>query len=204
MQLHSLVLCLLHQSSDDLCPFLVEQRFADLHAIDHLLEREGHATPDDHFIHLVEQVVNQLNFVLDFRTTKDGQVRTCRSLQHAREGSEFLAEEESGGTGVELHADHAAMGPVRGAEGIVDEHIAQLRETGTEGRHGRLVRLDLLAVGALGRPFLLDVETKVLQQDHAALRRSSARTLHLRTDAFGQEGHLASEFLLEHRHDGLE
>ena len=43
-----------------------------LHAVQLLQKRERHASSDDHFVHFVQHVLNQLNFILDLGTSENG------------------------------------------------------------------------------------------------------------------------------------
>jgi hypothetical protein len=43
-----------------------------LHALDFLEKSVGHSTSNDHFVHLVQQILNELDLVSDFGTAEDG------------------------------------------------------------------------------------------------------------------------------------
>ena len=66
------------------------------------------------------------------------------------------------------HADHRRVRAVRGAEGVVDVDVAELREAGAERRDLRGIGRFLGAVLALHLAFLLDVEAQVFEQDDVA------------------------------------
>lgn len=57
---------------------LYEDVSPHLHVLEHLEEGESHATADDHLVHLVQHVVDQLNLIFDFGpvTMTDKQARS--------------------------------------------------------------------------------------------------------------------------------
>lgn len=52
-----------------------------LDAIDDLLKGIGHTTPNDHFIHFIEKVFNELNLILHLGAAQNGQKWSLGCLQ---------------------------------------------------------------------------------------------------------------------------
>ena len=99
----------------------------------------------------------------------------------------------------QVHAHHRAVGPVGGAEGVVDVDVAELRERGAEGLDRRGVGLHRAAVVVLDLALLLDVEAEVLEQHHLARLQRGAGRLHLGADAVVELLHRLAEELGEPR-----
>mmetsp|Transcript_57446 Transcript_57446/g.136768 ORF Transcript_57446/g.136768 Transcript_57446/m.136768 type:complete len:436 (-) Transcript_57446:19-1326(-) len=204
--LHALGLRLLHDLRHDLRALLVEEGVADAHAVQDLDEGEGHAAADDHGIHLVKHVLDELNLVTHLGASQDGADWVHRAVQHLRKGLQLLGYQEAGALhGVAL-AHHGAVPAVRRAEGVAAVNIRQLRQRGTELLGLLLVGLDLVSVLVHTLALFLYVVAAVLQQDHRARRRARALLLHLRADAVLQEGHRLRQLLLQalgHRLQGV-
>ena len=181
MNLHVLRLRLLDQLRHDRRALLVEQRLADLDVVQHFEEGERHTAADDHLVHLVQQVLDQLNLVGDLSTAQNRQERSLRILQRLREVVQLLLHQEAGGSLGQLHADHRAVRTMRRTERVVHVDVAQFGETRSELRHLVRVGLDLVLLLVDALAFLFHMETQVLQKYHAARRRISAGTLWRRT-----------------------
>jgi len=93
---------------------------------------------------------------------------------------------------------------VRGAESVINEHVAQAGETCAKSSHGGGIGLEGAAIGGLGLALLLDVKAQVLQKDDAARRECGAGGLDLRADAIGEQRHRTAKELLQLDGDGLE
>jgi hypothetical protein len=94
---------------------------------------------------------------------------------------------------------------VGGAEGVVDEDVAESGEALAELLDGGLVGLDLVAVGVLAAALLLGVEAQVLEEHDAAVGGAVDGLLGGLADAVvGERDFLAVEQLLELGDDGLE
>ena len=97
MNLHALGRGLGKKLLRDLRAFGVEEAVPDLHAFEHLFESEGHAAADDDLVGLVEEVVDERDFVRDFRPTEDGEQRARGVVEHRGKGFEFLLHEKARG-----------------------------------------------------------------------------------------------------------
>ena len=204
-ELDVVLLGLLHEAGDLLGAGLVEERVANADALEGLLEGEGHAAADDEQVDLVEQVVDQLDLVADLGAAEDGEEGTLGRLESLGEVVELLLHEEAGGLLGEVDADHGAVGAVGGAEGVVDEDVAERGEALAELLDGGLVGLDLVALGVLAAALLLGVEAQVLEEHDAAVGGLVDGLLGSLTHAVVGEGDLlAAEELLELSNDGLE
>ena len=95
-------------------------------------------------------------------------------FQRAGEELDFLLDEEAGGGPAHRlrDGDHGGVGPVAGAEGVVDVEVAE--------------RGDLLGEGGVAL-LLLGVEAEVFEQDHVAGLERGAGLGDRRADAIGQE-----------------
>jgi len=70
MQGHPLVLGLLHNLLHNLGSLGIKEGRSDVHSLDHLLEGEGHASPNDERVDLIQEVFNQLDLVTDLGTRR--------------------------------------------------------------------------------------------------------------------------------------
>lgn len=94
---------------------------------------------------------------------------------------------------------------MRGAEGVVDVHVAERGQALAELLDGALVGLDLVTVGVLAAALLLGVEAQVLEEHDAAVGGAVDGLLRGLADAVVGEGDLlAVQELLELSRDGLE
>ena len=73
--LTSLGLCFRHQLRHKLGAVLVEERLANVHAVDDLHERVGHPADAHDAVRLIDQILNHQNLVGDLRTSDDGSQR---------------------------------------------------------------------------------------------------------------------------------
>ena len=156
---------LLHQVGHELRAFGVVERIADGHVVQNFLERERHAAADDDFVGLVEQVVDELNLVRDLRAAEDREQRTLRMVEHRAERIQFLLHQVAARALRKLHAGHRAVIAMRGAEGVVDVNIAELREAGAKRLHLFRIGFELGAVFELHLALFLDVEAEVFEQE---------------------------------------
>jgi len=142
-------------------------------------ERVRHAAADQDRVALVEQVVDHEQFVRDLGAAEDRDQRPFGLREHASERVDLRLEQPARRRRQELGdlADRA-LGAVRRAERVVDEHVAELRV----GRAQRWVRL-----------LLTRVEAHVLEQDHAAARGARHNFLDRRSRALVELEHLAAE-----------
>mmetsp|Transcript_37253 Transcript_37253/g.83272 ORF Transcript_37253/g.83272 Transcript_37253/m.83272 type:complete len:235 (+) Transcript_37253:1028-1732(+) len=118
-KLHTFLLCLLNDLWHNLCTLLVEEGIADGHSVVDLQEGVGHAASNDHHVHLVQHVRNQLNLVADLGATQNSQKRPSRLVQYLAKRCELLAHEESGHFDVEPLTNHAAVCSMCSAKRII-------------------------------------------------------------------------------------
>ena len=204
-ELDVVLLGLLDEAGDLLGAGLVEERVADADALERLLEGEGHAAADDEQVDLVEQVVDQLDLVADLGAAEDGEEGTLGLLEGLGEVFELLLHEETGGLLGEVNADHGAVATVGGAEGVVDEDVAERGEALAELLDIGLVGLDLVALSILAATLLLSVEAQVLEKHNSAVGGLVDGLLSSLTDTVVGEGDLlAAKELLELSNNGLE
>mmetsp|Transcript_95844 Transcript_95844/g.165206 ORF Transcript_95844/g.165206 Transcript_95844/m.165206 type:complete len:434 (+) Transcript_95844:814-2115(+) len=204
VELHPLRLGLLDNLRHNLRTLLVVQGAPNGHPVHHLEEGVCHTTTDDHFIHLVDHVVDELDFVAHLGPSKDRQERALRVVQRLSKVVELLLHAESSNLLGQIYTHHGGVGPVRSAEGIVHVDIAQLGKTGTEGRDRVFVCLHLGTGGIHSFALFFNVEPQVLQKNHAPCSRVRACCLGLRTHAVGQECDGHTELGLEDRGDHLQ
>ncbi|KAJ6445317.1 hypothetical protein O9K51_00076 [Purpureocillium lavendulum] len=216
--LDALGLGLGHEVGHRLGAGLVEERVANGHAVERLLEGEGHAAADDERVDLVEQVVDELDLVRDLGAAEDGQEGALRRLERLGEVVELLLHEEAGGLLGQVDADHGrgkrdshravmtrkARDP-GGGGGRTDVDVTEGGQALAELVDLGLVGLGLVAVLVLGAALLLDVEAQVLEENDGAAVGLVDNGLDLGADAVGRERDcLAAEQLLELGDDGLE
>ena len=182
------------------------QTVADRHALQFLLEGKGHPAANDDLVGLLEEAVDERNLVGDLRAAEDGEQRALRVFHHRHERLEFRLHQEAGHFLRKLHADHRRMRPMRGAESVVDEDVAEPREAGAEGLDRLGIRFHRGAVLVLDLSLLLNVKAEVFEEHHVARFQGAGRAgfLHLRAGAIRQELHRAAQQLLKFRGDGLE
>jgi len=120
----------IHDFADILGSRFVKERFTNLSVkacrslryldtLQSLLECERHSTTDDESIDFGDEIVDQLDLIRDFSTSKDGQEGTFGVLEGFGKVIEFFLHEESGGTLREVNTDHRRMSTVRSPEGVV-------------------------------------------------------------------------------------
>jgi hypothetical protein len=197
----------LHQTGHELGALFVEQRIADRHARENLLEGEGHAAANDDLVGLVEEIVDQLNLVSDLGTPQNGQQWALRRLENGRERCQFLVHQITRRTLGQLNAGHRRVVTVSGAESIVDVDVGEPGQRRPEGLHVVRAGLDLgdaaVRIGHAGLAFFFDMETEILEEDHLARLDLRTGGLDFRADAIGKELHRSPEQPLEGgRHRG--
>mmetsp|Transcript_60295 Transcript_60295/g.95492 ORF Transcript_60295/g.95492 Transcript_60295/m.95492 type:complete len:424 (-) Transcript_60295:56-1327(-) len=183
---------------DNLGALLIIEGAADGHAILDLQKGVCHAAADNHNVDLVKHIHDQLNFVADLGTTKNGQDRLGRSLQNLGEGAQLLAHQITGTLHFEALSNHGAVSTMSSAEGIVAVHVRQFPDGGTEGSDLVLLCLNLVSFGIHALAFFLHVESQVLQQDDAARCRVCTSCLNLGPNAVFAEDNGFAQLLLEH------
>ena len=152
-------------------------------------ERVGHGAADEHRVRDGEHVPDEADLVGDLEAAQHDDERTRRVAEQTPEDLDLLGHEQAGHRGyVVRDALRGGVRPVRGAERVVDVHVAERRQLPRE-----------LSVVAR----LLRVETQVLEQEHVA-RPQRGRRLRGRgadTVVRGRDG--AAEQLREaRRHRG--
>lgn len=93
----------------------------NLYTLQSLFESEGHTSTDNKSVDFSDEVVNQLNLIGNFCTSKDGQERTLGFLEGFCKVFEFLLHEKSGSTEWKVNSDHGGVSTMSGAECIIFE-----------------------------------------------------------------------------------
>lgn len=88
---------------------------------------------------LVEHVVDELDLVLNFGSSEDGQEGPLGVLQRLGKELELFLHQEPGGTLGKLDADHGRVASVGGTKGVVDVDRSERGERLAEGIDGGLV-----------------------------------------------------------------
>src|SRR5262249_16320898 len=121
---------------DEVDLVLLDERLADLVVL-RLEEGVAHAAGDEDRVDLLEEVVDDLELVGDLGAAEDRDERLLGLDEDAAEGGELLLDEAAGGGGQEARdAADAGVVAVAGAEGVLDEDVAELRELAGEGGVG--------------------------------------------------------------------
>ena len=107
----------------------------------------------------------------EYVPSEDGQEGTLRLLEDLGKVLELLVDEKTSGAG-EIDAHHRAVGAVAGAEGVIDEDVAELAEGVPELLDLGRVGLDLLALLVHARALFLNVEAQVLQKNLPRLEKT--------------------------------
>mmetsp|Transcript_56425 Transcript_56425/g.147063 ORF Transcript_56425/g.147063 Transcript_56425/m.147063 type:complete len:432 (-) Transcript_56425:63-1358(-) len=188
---------LLHDLRHDLRTLLVVERGANFHLVVDFKEGVGHATTDDHLVHLVQHVHDQLDLVAHLRATQDREHRLRGRIEDLGEGVQLLGHEATGALHLVALAHHGAVGAVCGAEGVVAIHVRERLQRRPESRHRVLLCLDLVPLRVDALALLLDVEAEVLQEDHRPRGGIGADLLNLRTNAIAAESHGLAELFLD-------
>lgn len=179
-----------------------------------LEEGVGHAAAGDDAVGLLNEVLDNEDFVRDLGSADDGEERARHLLgiHHLREGLELLLDEEARHAGhLALAADERGVGAVGSSEGIGDvdvtelgEGLAELLDLSGLGLEVLAVVTALFAVAVGGvvdaLALLLDVEADVLKDNDRAVCGRSASGLNLGADAVGEEDHGLLHELPELRH----
>mmetsp|Transcript_33896 Transcript_33896/g.53048 ORF Transcript_33896/g.53048 Transcript_33896/m.53048 type:complete len:235 (+) Transcript_33896:152-856(+) len=124
VQFNIVLLGFFDQSLNNLSTILVKERPSDFHTINNLLEGVCHTTTNNHSINLIEQVVDQLNFITNLSTSQDGEERPVRVFQSLGEVIEFFLNQKSTGLLRVGGTDHGRVSAVTSTESIIHEHIS--------------------------------------------------------------------------------
>mmetsp|Transcript_13201 Transcript_13201/g.33301 ORF Transcript_13201/g.33301 Transcript_13201/m.33301 type:complete len:274 (-) Transcript_13201:182-1003(-) len=116
---------LLHDLRHDLRTLLVVERGANLHLVVDFQEGVGHATTDDHLVHLVQHVHDQLDLVAHLRATQDREHRLRGRIEDLGEGVQLLGHEATGALHLVALAHHGAMSAVRGTKRVIAVHVRE-------------------------------------------------------------------------------
>mmetsp|Transcript_31735 Transcript_31735/g.72414 ORF Transcript_31735/g.72414 Transcript_31735/m.72414 type:complete len:315 (-) Transcript_31735:315-1259(-) len=191
-------LCLLHDFWHNLRTLLVKERVANLHVVGHLEEGVCHATTNDHHVHLVQQVLDELDLVANLGSSQYAQNWLGRCLKHLGEGIQLLGHKESRALHWKAVAHHGAVIAVSSSESITAEHIAQLGEALTELLDGLLVSFHFVPLRVYAFALFLQVETHILKQNDGAWSGIRTSLLHLLTCAVCKESHWLAHLLLDY------
>ena len=186
-QVNTLVLSLLHQLQSQIQLVILADRLTDLTALS-LCEGIGHTACDDQVVHLVEQVLDDLDLRRNLRTTHDCGERTLDVVEHLINGLHLFLHQvtEHLVISVEIVSDQCrrSVRTVSCTECVVYVAVSVsgqlLRELFLALFHSFLSSL-LLLVGSVlsqtsGFALLLSVEAQVLQQQ--SLTRLQSGSLH--------------------------
>ena len=155
---------------------------------------------NDHLVHLVEQVHDELDLVRHLGAAEDGEKRPRGRVERLGKVVELLLQQEAAQALRQLHADHARVRAVRRAKGVVDVDVAQLGQRRRKRGDVVLGRLELGAVGLHALALLGHVEPQVFQQQHRPRRGRRARRLGRRAHAVLHKRHRHAQRPLQHRH----
>ncbi len=148
-------------------------------------EGVGHAAADDQGVHLLQKVIDDVELIGDLGAAQNGHegtLRVCQSLAH--DGHFLLHQVAADGGQVVGHTGGGGVGPVGGAEGVVDEDVGHVSQGLAQG--GIILSLALFEPG-------------VLQQHHVAVLQSGGLGLGVLTGHVG--GH--DDFLAQQLADPL-
>ena len=154
--------------------------------------------------HLVQHILDKLNLVRDLCTAKNSQEWPVRVFEDLGKELEFLLHQETSRTLFQLHTDHTRVRTVSGPERVVDIHITEFGERLAERLDGSGISLDLISLLVLDRPFLLDVEPQVLEEDDGPSSSGRDARFDFGADAVVEEDYVARKLGLELLCDGLE
>ena len=153
-------------------------------------EGVGHGAADHQGLHPADQVFQQVNLCGDLGAADDRHHRAFGMGQRLFQMGQLGLHGAAGGIGQQpRHAFGAGMGTVRGAEGVVDEDVAQLRQG---GRHGGIVL------------FLTRMKAGVFQQQHVAVLQRGDGSFGDGADAVIGEGDLAAHGVRQRMHQHLQ
>src|SRR5208282_4974903 len=192
------------QEELELVSFRLLQKVAgefDLVFFDHTLanrfalrleESVGHTSADNENVNFAEQVLDDSDFVADFGAAQNGDERALGVLQDAAQILQLLFHEQSGGGFLYEPGDanRGSVGPMGGAEGIIDVELGELCE---------LLGKILVIL------FFFGVEAEVLKQQGLAFLELERHLFGLGPDALGAEADVfaARQFLVEHHAETL-
>mmetsp|Transcript_18005 Transcript_18005/g.31274 ORF Transcript_18005/g.31274 Transcript_18005/m.31274 type:complete len:283 (+) Transcript_18005:156-1004(+) len=126
VDLNSLLLGFLHDIWHDLGARLIKQRVSNLHVIIHLFEGVCHPTTNDHLIHLIQKIHDELDLISNFGSTQDGHKRPRWILQRLGKVLKLLLHQRTGHTLRQADANHGRMSAVSGSKRIINKHISKL------------------------------------------------------------------------------
>merc|ERR1712217_599716 len=106
---HTKLLRFLHDVRNNFSPFFIIQGCTDRHTILHFQKCVRHATANDHLVHLVQHVHDELDFVAHLSSAQDSQNRLGRRLQNFRECIQLLGHEATRAFHVEPFAHHGTV-----------------------------------------------------------------------------------------------
>ena len=134
--------------------------------------------------------------------SEDSKERSLRVLKDLGKVLKFLLHKETGSALRKLNTNHGRVSAVSSTESIVDIDISEAGQASTELLDGLGVSLGLVTVLILGRAFLFNVETKVLQKDNLATSGTLAGRLNFGTNAVAKESDRLTKKLLDFSGNG--
>jgi hypothetical protein len=134
--------------------------------------------------------------------SEDSKERSLRVLKDLGKVLKFLLHKETGSALRKLNTNHGRVSAVSSTESIVDIDISEAGQASTELLDGLGVSLGLVTVLILGRAFLFNVETKVLQKDNLATSGTLAGRLNFGTNTVAKESDGLTKKLLDFSGNG--
>ncbi|GMS92571.1 hypothetical protein PENTCL1PPCAC_14746, partial [Pristionchus entomophagus] len=110
---------------------LIEERLSNPHSLCHLEEGECHPASDDHLVHLIEHVLDQLNLVGNLRPSQYHQERPGGIVEGLYKVIQFILHEKARGTQRQLDSDQRTAISMGVSEGVVDVDISKSGEGGS-------------------------------------------------------------------------
>mmetsp|Transcript_89712 Transcript_89712/g.142776 ORF Transcript_89712/g.142776 Transcript_89712/m.142776 type:complete len:432 (-) Transcript_89712:50-1345(-) len=177
--------------------FLVIEGAADGHVVLDLQKSVGHPAANDHLVHLVQHVHDQLDLVADLGTSQDGEHRLGRAVQNLGKGLQLFAHQIARTFHLKAFTHHGTVRTVSSAKGIVAVDVRQFPDGCTKFLDLLLVSLDLVALRVDTLALFLNMESQILQQDDRTSCRISASRLNFWPHAILAECHWFAEFFFQ-------
>ena len=132
---HQLVPRLGHQLPGQVEPIVLDERLAGLepHGLE---EGAGHGAAEQHGVHLRQERLDEIDLAADLGAAEDRDERPLRPVQRLAQVAQLLLHQKARHRRLEQagHRLRARVGPVGGAEGVVDVEIAERGEALGERR----------------------------------------------------------------------
>lgn len=170
------------------------------HVVEGLCKSESHSTTNDEGVDLVEHVFDEFDLIRDLGTAEDSKEGAIGALENLCKVLELFLHEETGSLFLEVDANHASMGTVGGAKGIVDVEIAECGELLLERVYDVLWDLYLVWAFALFGA----MEAEVFEEDDCTVLCVIDGFLDIGTDAIVKKDDGLVDLFRENVCDGFE